>query len=166
MEQILVSPVRPVELILGKTVPYLLVSLGAATMILVLGYLLFDVVILGSIPLLYLAIFILIVGALAQGLLISTITDSQQVAFLVSVFSSLLPSCLLSGFVFPVANMPAVLEVVSNLAVAKFFLVICRGIILKGTGMEYLWDQFVYMMIFALVFLAVSVKRMSAGSRR
>jgi len=161
MEQILVSPVRPVELILGKTIPYLLVSLVAATMILVLGYLLFDVVITGSILLLYVAIFILIVGALAQGLLISTITDSQQVAFLISVFSSLLPSFLLSGFVFPVANMPWLLQVLSNVAVAKFFLVICRGIVLKGTGLEALWVQFVWMILFAFLLLAVSIRRMS-----
>jgi ABC-2 type transport system permease protein len=163
MEQILVSPVRPLELILGKTIPYLVISLVAATAILALGYLLFDVVILGSIALLYVAIFILIIGALAQGLLISTVTDSQQVAFMISVFSSLLPSFLLSGFIFPIANMPWLLQVLSNLAVAKFFLVICRGIILKGTGLETLWAQFVFMLLFALVFLGVSARRMSTG---
>jgi ABC-2 type transport system permease protein len=165
MEQILVSPVRPLELILGKTIPYLLVSIVAATMILVLGYLLFDIIIHGSILLLYLAIFILVVGALAQGLLISTVTDSQQVAFMVSVFSSLLPSFLLSGFVFPVSNMPTFLQVISNIAVAKFFLAICRGIILKGTGLEALWEQFLYMTIFALVLLGISVRRMGVGGR-
>jgi len=162
MEQILVSPVRPLELIIGKTVPYLIISVVAATMILVLGYVLFDVEIEGSILLLYLAIMILVVGALGQGLLISTVTDSQQVAFMLSIFSSLLPSFLLSGFIFPVSNMPYILQIISNVAVAKFFLVICRGIILKGVGMDALWEQFIFMSLFAFVLLGISVKRMRA----
>ena len=160
MEQILVSPLRPVEMILGKTIPYLLISVVSVSMILILGYLLFDISIRGSILLLYLAIVILCLGALGQGLLISTITDSQQVAFMIAIFTSLLPSFLLSGFVFPISNMPVFLQVVSNVAVAKFFLVICRGIILKGVGFEALWDQFVYMALFSLVVIAVSVRRL------
>ena len=159
MEQILVSPLRPVEMILGKTLPYLLISLIAVTMVLLLGYVLFDISIQGSILLLYLGIVILSLGALGQGLLISTITDSQQVAFMIAIFSSLLPSFLLSGFVFPVANMPLFLQVLSNVSVAKFFLVICRGIILKGVGFDALWEQFVYMAIFAAVVLGISVRR-------
>lgn len=166
MEQIAVSPVRPLELILGKTVPYLLISLLAASMILFLGYLLFDIRITGSIVLLYAGILILVAGALGQGLLISTVTDSQQVAFMISVFSSLLPSFLLSGFVFPISNMPPLLQVISNAAIAKFFLVICRGIILKGVGVEALWEQFGYMILFTLVVIGVSVKRMRAGISR
>ena len=161
MEQLIVSPLRPIELILGKTIPYLIISLIASTMILLLGYLLFDIAIKGSIALLYVAIFILVIGALGQGLLISTITTSQQVAFMISIFSSLLPSFLLSGFVFPVANMPLPLQIISNIAVAKFFLVICRGIMLKGVRVEALWEQFVFMGIFAAVVLLVSGKRMS-----
>jgi len=163
MEQLVVSPVRPLELILGKTVPYLLISLLAASMILFLGYLLFDIEITGSILLLYTGILILVAGALGQGLLISTVTDSQQVAFMISVFSSLLPSFLLSGFVFPISNMPALLQIISNAAVAKFFLVICRGIILKGVGFEALWEQFLYMFLFMVVVIGISVKRMRAG---
>lgn len=164
MEQIMVSPLRPVELILGKTVPYMIISLVAATMILILGYVLFGIEIRGSIPLLYAAIFVLLLGALGQGLLISTITDSQQVAFMISVFSSLLPSFLLSGFVFPISNMPVVLQVFSNIAVTKFFLVAGRAIILKGAGFFAMWDQFVYMAIFALVTLGISSVRMQKRS--
>jgi ABC-2 type transport system permease protein len=160
MEQIMVSPLRPVELILGKTVPYMAISLVAATVILILGYALFGIEIRGSIALLYAAIFVLIVGALGQGLLISTITDSQQVAFMISVFSSLLPSFLLSGFMFPISSMPVFLQVLSNVAIAKFFLVTCRGIILKGVGFAELWEQFLYMLVFALVMLGVSSRRM------
>jgi ABC-2 type transport system permease protein len=164
MEQIMVSPLRPVDVILGKTIPYLLISLVAATAILVLGYLLFGIEVKGSLPLLYLAILIIILGALGQGLLISTVTDSQQVAFMISVFSSLLPSFLLSGFVFPISNMPVVLQVLSNVAVAKFFLVIVRGVMLKGVGMEAVWPQFVFMLLFAAVTLGVSMRRMQKRS--
>ena len=160
MEQIMVSPLKPVEVILGKTIPYMLICLVAATVIIILGYILFDIRIQGSIPLLYAAIVILLLGALGQGLLISTVTDSQQVAFMMSIFSSLLPSFLLSGFVFPVSNMPVFLQVVSNIAVTKFFLVVVRGIMLKGAGFFDVWDQFVYLAAFAIVTLGVSSVRM------
>ena len=160
MEQLMVSPLRPIQLILGKTIPYMVLSLIAATAILVLGYVLFDIQVRGSLLLLYAAIITIILGALGQGLLISTITDSQQIAFMISVFSSLLPSFLLSGFVFPIANMPVFLQVVSNLAVNKFFLVVLRGVMLKGVGLGAVWEQFMYMLIFVFLTLGISTLRM------
>jgi ABC-2 type transport system permease protein len=164
MEQIMVSPLKPAHVILGKTIPYLLISLLAATAILILGYFLFDIEVRGSLVLLYAAILTIILGALGQGLLVSTVTDSQQVAFLLSVFSSLLPSFLLSGFVFPVSSMPVVLQVLSNVAVNKFFLVALRGIMLKGAGLDAVWPQFLYMAIFAAVTLGISIRRMQKRS--
>ncbi len=160
MEQLMVSPLRPVQIILGKTIPYLFISLLAATLILLLGYLLFSVEIRGSILLLYAAILVIILGALGQGLLISTVTDSQQVAFMVSVFSSLLPSFLLSGFLFPVSSMPVFLQVLSNLAVNKFFLVVVRGVMLKGATFSVVWEQFLFMAIFAALTLGISIRRL------
>lgn len=160
MEQIMVSPLRPIHVILGKTIPYFMISLVAATGILVLGYLLFDVTIRGSLLLLYAGIGTIILGGLGQGLLISTVTNSQQVAFMLAIFSSLLPSFLLSGFVFPISNMPVVLQVLSNIAVTKFFLVVVRGVMLKGVGFSVLWPQFVYMGLFVGLMLLVSVRRM------
>ena len=164
MEQIMVSPLRPIDIILGKTVPYMVVSFVAITMIIIIGYFLFSVPIRGSLLLLYAAIFVLLLGALGQGLLISTVTNSQQVAFMISIFSSLLPSFLLSGFIFPISSMPVVLQVISNVAVTKFFLVVVRGIMLKGVGLEAFWDQFLYMAIFALFTLGISVLRMRKRS--
>jgi ABC-2 type transport system permease protein len=102
----------------------------------------------------------MIVGALGQGLFISSITDSQQVAFLMAVLSSLLPSFILSGFIFPISSMPVALQIFSNISINKFFLVVVRGVMLKGVGIEALWPQFVYMTIFAAVTLGISVKRM------
>ena len=160
MEQIMVSPLHPAQVIIGKTIPYLFISLVAASGILFLGYLLFDIHIAGNLLLLYAAIIIIVVGALGQGLLISTVTDSQQVAFMISVFSSLLPSFLLSGFLFPIANMPVVLQVLSYLAVNKYFLAVVRGIMLKGVGFTAVWEQFAYMTIFAILMLGISMLRM------
>jgi len=160
MEQIMVSPLRPIQVILGKTLPYMAIALVSATAILILGYLLFDIQIKGSIVLLYAGIMTLILASLGQGLLISSATDSQQVAFMASIFTTLLPSFLLSGFVFPIASMPVVLQVISNLAVVKYFLVVVRGVMLKGVGFEAVWEQFVFMAIFALITLGISVKRL------
>jgi ABC-2 type transport system permease protein len=125
---------------------------------------LFGIHVRGSILLLYFAFLTIILGALGQGLLISTVTDSQQVAFMISVFSSLLPSFLLSGFVFPVSNMPVFLQVLSNLAVNKFFLVVIRSVMLRGVGFAAVWDQFLYMTIFAVVMLGLSIRRMQKRS--
>jgi ABC-2 type transport system permease protein len=165
MEQLMVSPLRPVQVVLGKTIPYFFISLIGASAVLLLGYLLFGIEVKGSLIVLYAAIGTIILGGLGQGLLISTVTDSQQVAFMISVFSSLLPSFLLSGFIFPVSSMPVVLQVVSNIAVNKFFLVVVRGVMLKGAGFAAVWEQFAFMLAFAAVTLAVSVRRMrkSAG---
>lgn len=164
MEQITVSPLHPLQLVLGKTIPYLAISLLAATAILILGYLLFDITIEGSLALLYAAITLMILGALGQGLLISSVTDSQQVAFIAAIFSSLLPSFLLSGFVFPVSSMPAPLQVISNIAVAKFFLVIIRSVMLKGAGFAAVWPEFLSMTAFAAVTIGISAVRL--GKRR
>jgi len=164
MEQLMVSPLRPIEIILGKTVPYLGISLIAASAILVLGYLLFGVEVRGSILFLYAAITMIILGGLGQGLLISTVTDSQQVAFMISVFSSLLPSFLLSGFIFPIATMPVFLQVVSNLAVNKFFLIVVRSVMLKGVSFAAVWQPFASMAAFAALTLGLSALRMRKRS--
>jgi ABC-2 type transport system permease protein len=160
MEQIMVSPLKPAHVILGKTIPYMGISLVSATAILMLGYLLFDIEIRGSIIVLYAGFVTIILGALGQGLLISTVTDSQQVAFMIAIFSSLLPSFLLSGFVFPLSSMPVVLQILSNLAVTKFFLVVVRGVMLKGLGFGAVWEQFALMLLFAAITLVLSAKRM------
>ncbi len=164
MEQLMVSPLHPLHVILGKVIPYLAISLVVATSVLIAGYLLFGITIEGNIFLLYLAIFIFILGGLGQGLLVSSITDSQQAAFMAAVFSSLLPTFLLSGFVFPISSMPVALQIISNIAVTKFFLVIVRGVMLKGVGFGAVWEQFVFMAIFVVIMLGVSTKRLKKRS--
>lgn len=156
MEQLMVSPLHPLQVIVGKVIPYSVISLVVASSVLLVGYLLFDIQIKGSILLLYAAIFTMILGGLGQGLVVSSITDTQQTAFMVAMLSSLLPTFLLSGFVFPIASMPVPLQVLSNLAVNKFFLVVVRGVMLKGVGFFAVWDQFLYMLVFAAVTVGIS----------
>lgn len=160
MEQLKTSPLWSNEIILGKTIPYLLISIVAATMIIIVGWWLFDVTIKGSIPLLYLAIVLFLLGGLGQGILISNVAHTQQVAFIMSVFSSLLPSFLLSGFVFPIDSMPGFLQVFSNVIPAKFFLVIVRSIIMKGVGVGPVWEQFAYLAMFAFATIGISAARL------
>ncbi len=160
IEQIEVSPITPLELIVGKTIPYALISLVAATLVLTAAYFLFGIVIKGSFILLFGATLLFILAALSIGIYVSTISDSQQVAFQLASLFSMLPTIMLSGFMFPVRSMPWWLQVLSNVTPAKFYLVILRSIILKGVGLSAFWHEIVYLMIFIAFMLWVSVKRL------
>jgi ABC-2 type transport system permease protein len=160
MEQIMVSPLRTIEVTLGKTLAYLVIALFSSVLVLVVGFVFFDIAVRGSLFWLYAGILIFLLGGLGQGLLISTIAETQQVAFMISVFSSLLPAFLLSGFVFPIRSMPVVLQVISNVMPVKFFLVIIRSVILKSAGLSAFWDQLVFLAIFAAAMIAISSVRL------
>jgi ABC-2 type transport system permease protein len=160
MEQIMVSPIRPIELILGKTIPYIIISLFATAVILFLGYILFDVSIKGNIFLLFLMTLFFLVGGLGLGMLISTLVETQQLAFMIAVIVSMLPTFILSGFVFPIRNMPAIIQAVTYLIPARYFLVALRAIILKGAGLSAFWDQAIFLAIYATVMIGVSSLRM------
>jgi len=160
IEQIDVSPIRPAELIVGKMIPYALISLVAAAIVLIAAYFLFDVVIKGSLILLFFATLLFILAALSIGLFVSTISDSQQVAFQLASLFSMLPTIMLSGFMFPIRSMPWWLRLLSNITPAKFYLVILRSIILKGVGVSAFWEQAVYLLIFIAILLRISVQRL------
>jgi ABC-2 type transport system permease protein len=161
MEQIRVSPVRTAELVLGKATPYLVISLLATAIIILAARVLFGVVVRGSYLDLFLATVLYLLGALGFGLLISTIADTQALAFQVGLLTSLLPAMLLSGFIFPIRTMPAVLRAITNLVPARHFLVVLRGIILKGAGLEPYLEQLALLAIFAVVTLGLASLRMS-----
>ncbi len=164
IEQIDVSPVHPLQLIVGKMIPYSIISLVAAGLVLIAAYFLFDVEVKGSLLLLFGATLLFIFAALGQGLLVSTIADSQQVAFQIAALVSMLPTMILSGFMFPINSMPLFLQILSNVTPAKFYLVIMRGIVLKGVGIEAFWEQIVYLLLFITVVVGVSVKRFQQHS--
>lgn len=156
IEQINVSPLSSIEFILGKTIPYILISLINATIVLLAGYILFDIVIKGNMLLLLLGTFAFLFAALSLGVFISTIADSQQVAFQAANVTSLLPSLILSGFIFPIESMPIAIQILTNITPAKFYIVILRAILLRGAGISAFWDQLIYLGIFGLVFIALA----------
>ncbi|MBD3170623.1 MAG: ABC transporter permease subunit [candidate division Zixibacteria bacterium] len=161
MEQITVSPIKPVELIIGKVIPYIFISLGATVMVLLFGFLLFGVEIKGSILLLFLVTLIFIIGCLGLGVLISTFAKTQQVAFMIAAMATMLPTFILSGFVFPIRNMPVIVQAVTYLVPARYYLVALRAIILKGVGIWAFWDQLLFMLAFAFMTIVASSVRAS-----
>ena len=159
IEQIDVSPIRSFELIIGKMIPYMIISLVAAALVLFAAYFLFDVVVKGSYFDLFGATLLFIIAALSIGLFVSTVADSQQVAFQLASLLSMLPTIILSGFMFPISSMPWWLRVITNITPAKYYLVMLRSIILKGVGISAFWDQAVYLLIFISVMLFISIRR-------
>jgi len=156
IEQLSVSPIRPHELIIGKTFPYMVISLITMIIIIILGIILFGVTIKGNLFYLFITSLIFIIGALGLGMLISSVTDSQQVAFMVSLILTLLPAMILSGFVFPINSMPKVIQYISLIVPLRYYLVILRSIILKGSGFISFWDQLVLLTAFSLFMILVS----------
>ncbi|MFA6541340.1 MAG: ABC transporter permease [Bacteroidota bacterium] len=159
IEQIDVSPIHPFSLIFGKMIPYAAISLVAAAIVIFTAYILFDVVVKGSLVLLFLFTTLFIISALSIGLLVSTISDSQQVAFQIAALVSMLPTLILSGFMFPIRSMPWFLQILSNVTPAKFYLVIMRDIVLKGVGVSSFWEQIVYLCLYCTIVLTIAIKR-------
>ena len=160
MEQVRMSPIGPVPYILGKTVPYFVVSLISAMSIVVAAMVLFDMPMRGSWVVLLGVVSLFLVGALGFGLLISSIAETQQVAFQLALLTSFLPTLMLSGFIFPISSMPEFLQVITHIVPARYFLVALRGIVLKGVGPEVFWSDLVALAIFATVILGLASLRL------
>jgi ABC-2 type transport system permease protein len=160
LEQLIVTPIDKTSLMLGKIFPFVLVGYVQMTVILLLGKLLFDIPIRGSIPLLYLITFGFIVANLGVGLLFSTLVRTQVQAMQLGFFF-LLPNILLSGFMFPRVAMPLLAQWLGLLLPLTYYLEVLRGILLKGAGMEYLWKDTLILLGFAAVLVMLSVRRFS-----
>lgn len=158
MEVLLVSPLRPPMIIIGKVIPYILLALANTVVILMLGTLVFGMPVRGSFFLLGAECLLFVITALALGILISTRTESQQVAMLISLMVLMLPTILLSGFIFPIESMPKVLQVLSNIIPAKWFIIILKNIMLKGTGVEFVWKESLTLLGMALFFIGASIR--------
>lgn len=156
IEQINVSPIKSLELLLGKTTPYLLLALMNAALILLVGFILFGVEVKGSFLLLFITTLLFLFACTSIGILVSSIADSMQVAFSIATFASLLPSVILSGFIFPIESMPTAIQIITNITPTKFFIVILRAIILRGAGVEAFWQQIIYLILFSLILLTIS----------
>jgi ABC-2 type transport system permease protein len=161
LEQLRVAPLRSGQLIVGKTLPYLAISLLAATIILLAARVLFGVAVRGSYLELLLATLVFLFGALGWGLLVSTLADTQALAFQIGIITSMLPAVFLSGFVFPIRNMPPALELLTHLVPARYFLVILRGIILKGAGLHDYWQQLAGLAVYTAAVTALASLRLA-----
>jgi ABC-2 type transport system permease protein len=161
MEQILVSPIQAYEVVLGKIIPYFFLAMGIALTILLFGHFWFHVPFLGSWGWLIFFCGLYLFTALAIGLLISTLVSTQQVAMMLALISTMLPAIMLSGFIFPIASMPKILQCLTQLIPATHFLIIIRGIMLKGNGPVELLSSGVSMFAIGLIFILLAIKRFS-----
>jgi ABC-2 type transport system permease protein len=159
MEVLLISPLKPAVIIIGKVIPYIVLAFINSISVLVLSILVFGVPFEGSLLLFLGVTTLFILNALSLGILISTIANTQQVAMMAALAGLLMPTVLLSGFIFPVENMPYFLQLISNLIPAKWFLIVLKGIMLKGFGVEYLWKEILIIAGMLIFFLAISVKK-------
>jgi drug efflux transport system permease protein len=161
MEQVRMAPIGTFSFVFGKSIPYFLISLTSAALIIVASMALFGLPMRGSVLTLLLALSVFIAGALGQGLLISTAADTQQVAFQAAMLSSFLPTLMLSGFIFPIASMPRALQLITYLVPARYFLVALRGIVLKGTSVSLLLPQMGALTLYALGMLTLASIRLA-----
>jgi ABC-2 type transport system permease protein len=159
MEVILVSPLKPIQIILGKVSPYFLLSFINALVILLMSYYIFDMPIHGSLALLLGETMLFILLALSLGILISTVAPDQQVAMMISMFALLLPTILLSGFIFPIENMPTILQYLAALMPPKYFIIILKNIMLKGTDFSFIWKETLILAGMTLFFILLSAKK-------
>jgi ABC-2 type transport system permease protein len=159
MEVLLASPLKPIQIILGKTTPYLALSFLNAVMVVLIGVTVFGMPILGSVVLLALECALYMFVALSLGILISTVAVTQQQAMFISALGLMMPTMLLSGFIFPRESMPWILQVVGNVIPATWFNQIIKGIMIKGIGIRYLWMQTGILILMACVFIGISLRK-------
>ena len=159
MEVLLASPLRPLQIIVGKVVPYIILSFINAISVILLGVFIFGVPVHGSFLLLLFECLLYISLALSIGIFISTVTSSQQIALFLSMLILMLPTILLSGFIFPVESMPAILQWLCHLMPPKYFITILKNIMLKGTGLDMIWLETLVLMGMTVLFITISIKR-------
>lgn len=163
MEQLTTTPLQAVEIVVGKIVPYIIVGYAQVTVALLLGVLLFQVPVRGSLPLLYLLCSLHIISYLSIGMLISTVARSQQQASQIG-FLIFLPNMLLAGFMFPREGMPVWAQNIGRVLPLTYFLQIVRGIIMKGLTMQYLWQYVIPMLVIMVLILALAITRLQRSS--
>ncbi|HUQ19252.1 MAG TPA: ABC transporter permease [Gemmatimonadaceae bacterium] len=158
LEVLLVSPLRPWQIIVGKVLPYLGLAFANVLTALLAAWLVFHVPFRGSVILLLAESIVYSMVSLSIGVLIAARTTTQRVAMLTALMVTMLPSSLLSGMIFPIASMPRVLQIISNIVPARWFIIIARGIMLKGVGLTLLWRESLVLVVMTLVFMAIAVR--------
>jgi drug efflux transport system permease protein len=161
MEQVRMAPLSTISYIVGKTLPYFCISMCSSVGIVLASMVLFGLPMNGSWLLLLLSLSLYLAGALGLGLMISTAAESQQAAFQVALLASFLPTMMLSGFVYPIASMPAPIRAITYIVPARYFLVALRSIVLKGAGLSIFWTQLVALAIYAALMLTLASRRLN-----
>jgi len=159
MEVLLVSPLKPLPIVIGKVIPYMVLSFINAIVIIALSYFVFEMPIQGSLVFLLLETLLFIFMALSLGILISTVSESQMVAMFISMFVLMLPTILLSGFIFPIENMPKILQWLSAIMPARYFIDIVKNIMIKGSGIGIVWKETLVIVGMTVFFLIMSIKK-------
>jgi ABC-2 type transport system permease protein len=160
MEQVRMAPLGAASFVIGKTIPYFLISLASAIGIVLVAMALFDLPMRGSWLLLLIALSLFLIGALGLGLLISSVADTQQVAFQLALLASFLPTLMLSGFIFPISSMPVFLQGITYVVPARYFLVALRGIVLKGVDFATIWVDLAALSVYATIVLMLASLRL------
>jgi ABC-2 type transport system permease protein len=158
MEQLISTPVKPAELILGKLLPYLGIGMLDMAIAVLMAVFLFHVPLRGSVTLLFTVGAVFMIGTLAQGILISTLARQQLLASQVAMISTFLPAFLLSGFAFAIGNMPVPIQIVTYIVPARYFVAIVKGIFLRGVGVATLWPELLFLVVFALVVAGAAIQ--------
>ena len=161
MEQLIASPIKPIEVIIGKLIPYYILGLLQTSLVIGVGILLFGIPFKGSLLLLFLASSLFLICSSGIGIYISAATRSQQLSFMLSVILTMLPAFILSGFIFPISSMPRVIQGLTYLVPARYFLTALRGIFLKGTGLSVLWPQVLFLILFAVGIMTACTRKMT-----
>lgn len=159
MEQLVVTPLKPYQLIIGKLVPFILLGFVSVIIVLTAMRYIFEIPVKGSLAFLFVSTFLYILSTLGLGLFVSTISKTQQQAMMISIFAVMMPMVFLSGFAFPVENMPKIIQMISYIVPLKYFNTIIRGVILKGLGFSDLWIESVVLFVMGLVILLLSSLR-------
>lgn len=159
MEILLVSPLKPFQVIIGKVFPYIFLSIINAAIIVLLSIFIFKMPVAGNLFLLAGESVLFIVSSLSLGILISTIAETQQTAMMLSLMGLLLPVILLSGFIFPINSMPKILQVLSNVVPATWYIIILKGIMLKGVGLTVVWKETLILLGMTILFILLSIKK-------
>lgn len=159
LEQLIVTPIKPYQLIVGKLAPFLLIGIVDVILVVFFASLVFNLPVKGGVLLLLFLCLIFLMTTLGLGLFVSTISRTQQQAMMTAIFFFMMPMIFFSGFVFPIENMPTVIQYVSYLIPLRYFFVIVRGLFLKGVGLNILWPQALALLIFGVIILSMSVIR-------
>ncbi|MFA5157123.1 MAG: ABC transporter permease [Candidatus Omnitrophota bacterium] len=158
MEQLISTPVKPPELVIGKFLPYFTIGFFDLFVGVIMARFLFGVPFRGSYIVLVILSALFLIGALSQGILISTVTRTQLLASQLATLTTFIPTMLLSGFIYPIFNMPQVIQGVTYFIPARYYIIILRGLFLKGNGIDVMWDEAVFLFLFALLMFSLAIR--------